>query len=85
MNVIKNNKYFMNKLFITFLFTLVMLIVKSQTTQIITGNVSDGETNTPINFATIVVKVNEFVLVGQTDSVGNYLVKNVPVGKADIY
>lgn len=56
----------------------------AQTTQIITGTVTDAETGQPIAFANVVVTVSGKTTGSATDSLGNYHIANVQVGKADL-
>lgn len=70
-----------------FIFMLVFLTtiqVFAQPSQTIRGTAIDNASNTPVAFATVVVLNTNPLLVATTDSLGNFALKNVPVGRYDV-
>jgi hypothetical protein len=74
----------MHAIMAALLFFMLAVGAYAQPTQIITGTVTDAETGQPIAFANVVVTINGKVSGGVTDSLGNYYLANVQVGKADL-
>lgn len=71
---------------IIYAFILVILTIQAiaQPTQSIRGSVVDHATNTPIAFASVVI-LNTNPLIGTTtDSLSNFTISNVPVGRYDL-
>lgn len=56
----------------------------AQPTQTIAGSVIDNASNTSISYATIVVQNSIFSKTIKTDSVGNFVLQKVPVGRYNI-
>lgn len=69
-----------------FAFTLILLTLKTmaQPTQTIRGTVIDDASNTPVAFAAVMVLNTNPVIGATTDTLGNFTIPNVPVGRYDI-
>jgi hypothetical protein len=67
-------------------FTLVFFTLNSiaQPTQTIRGVVIDDASNTPVAFAAVLVLKANPVIGATTDTLGNFIISNVPVGRYDI-
>ena len=71
------------KLFIFIIFTLPILL-SAQTTQTVRGVVQDIASETPLEYATVVV-LNTNPIKGVTsDSLGQFVISGVPIGRHDI-
>ena len=74
------------KTFLLFsLFFALPCIVLGQSTQNIRGKIIDKNTQTPISYAHVWISVNENITGTITDSLGNFTIGKVPVGRHDIY
>jgi CarboxypepD_reg-like domain len=68
------------------IFTLVFFTTQlfSQPTQRIRGSVVDNASHAPIEFASIVILNTNPMLGASTDSLGNFVISNVPVARYDV-
>jgi hypothetical protein len=67
------------------MFLFAAIIMKAQTpVQTIRGNVTDAASNAPVPYATVTVLHSNPLLGATTDSLGNFEIKKVPVGRYDI-
>ena len=71
-------------LLFAFFFTL-SAIASSQSTQNIRGKIVEKNTQTPITYAHVWIFVNQNAVGTITDSVGNFTIEKVPVGRHDVY
>ncbi len=69
-----------------FNFVLVFLTLQSiaQPKQTIRGAAIDNYSNTPVAFATVILLNTNPLIVATTDTLGNFALTNVPVGRYDI-
>lgn len=70
-----------------FIFMLVFLTtiqVFAQPSQTIRGTAIDNASNTPVAFATVMLLNTNPLIVATTDSLGNFALTNVPVGRYDV-
>nr|MCU0322846.1 TonB-dependent receptor [Chitinophagaceae bacterium] len=70
-------------LFIISLFT-VQSINAQNITQTVRGNVIDKDSKAPIEFATVTLLNSNPVISSTTDSVGNFILKNIQIGRQTI-
>lgn len=68
----------------TFLFLAHFLLHAQSITQNMKGTVVDEAANTPIGYATITLTWQQFTKTTTSDSLGNFLFSNVPLGRYDI-
>lgn len=68
----------------TVLFALMAIYSKAQLSQSIRGSVIDNASNAPVAFANVIVLNTQPLLGSVTDSLGNFLISNVPVGRYDL-
>ncbi|MGC3978432.1 MAG: TonB-dependent receptor [Paludibacteraceae bacterium] len=71
-------------LFIPFLFLSVLFIHAQTPKQTVRGNVIDAASNAPVPYAAVVILNTQPLLGATTDSLGNFEIKRVPVGRYDI-
>ena len=74
----------MKKIVLLFIFHLLSISIFSQTTQNIKGTVIDKDSDFPLPGAEIVVKKDGKTFGTTTDFNGEYLIKNVPIGKVEV-
>lgn len=75
----------MNKTLLFFLLNVLSAsILCGQSTQNIRGIVYDQESNVPIESATVAIQKANILLGGITDSLGQFKVQNVPIGRYDL-
>jgi CarboxypepD_reg-like domain len=69
-----------------FAINLVLLTLRltAQPTQTIRGTVIDHASNTPIVFASIALLNTNPLIGASTDSLGNFTISNVPLGRCDL-
>jgi hypothetical protein len=70
-------------------FTLIITVIffnskAQQHLQSVRGSVMDNASNAPVIFANIVILNTQPLLGGVTDSLGNFSISNVPVGRYDL-
>jgi CarboxypepD_reg-like domain len=74
----------LRKLFISLLPVLYFQFSMAQSTQVIKGTVTDKNSSRSLEFVQITIPNTRPVLSTFTDSLGNYVLKNVPLGRYDI-
>lgn len=74
----------MKQLLIPFCFLVISLASFAQPTQLIRGTVVHAVTNAPVPFASIASVGGKGTLGTTTDSLGNFTLPNVPVGRYDL-
>ncbi|MCC6371327.1 MAG: TonB-dependent receptor, partial [Bacteroidia bacterium] len=69
-----------------FVFTLIIFAknVISQPVQTIRGTVLEESTNQPVPFATIMVLQSQPIIGNTSDTLGNFILTNVPIGRYDL-
>lgn len=77
-----SKKLFFN-LYVLSLF-IAFKIEAQQVTQSIRGQVNDAMSGSPVSFATVVVLKSDTIIGTTTDIDGNFLLKNIPIGRHDI-
>ena len=73
------------KIFFVFLFSLFSAFFFGQSTQTIRGKVIEKNTQSPIFYAHVWTVVNENIMETVTDSLGNFVIEKVPVGRREVY
>lgn len=75
----------MNKTLLFLLLNVLSLgILYAQSSQNIRGVVYDKESNNPIEYATVAVLNSKIPLGVSTDSLGQFKIQNVPIGRYDV-
>ena len=75
----------MKKILISILLNVFLsTILLGQSTQNIRGVVSDKLSNAPIEYVTVVVLGTEYPIGASTDSLGQFIIKDIPIGRYDI-
>jgi len=82
MNRIKRSNKLSSLIILVFL--LMTTLIKAQITQNIKGNVIDKQSDFPLSGAEIVVKIKGKIYGAVSDFDGNYIIKEVPLGKINI-
>jgi len=67
------------------LLSLFSALAFSQSTQNIRGKVVEKNTQTPIQYVQVWIVVNEAIVGSRTDSLGNFVIEKVPVGRWEVY
>ena len=77
----------MYKRFIILIFGILSLsaTVYAQSFQTVRGTVKEQNGNRPIPYATIVLSGNDHTMGCTTDSLGNFVLSRVPIGRYDIH
>lgn len=74
----------MIRTYFTLFFILIFINFKAQPFQTIKGSVIDNASNAPVAFANVIVLNTQPLLGGVTDSLGNFSITNVSVGRYDL-
>lgn len=74
----------MIRTYLTVFFTLVIIHLSAQPLQLLRGSVIDKASNAPVSFANVILLNTQPLLGGVTDTLGNFSIPNVPVGRYDL-
>lgn len=74
----------MARIIIAFLIVLFVFKLHAQPTQTLRGVVLDEASNTPVPYATVVLLNTQPLLGATTDTLGNFTITKVPVGRYDV-
>lgn len=74
----------MKRVFFICFFSFFFITGFAQPMQQVRGTVSDAASNLPVPFANVVILNTQPLLGGVTDTLGNFLIPNVPVGRYDL-
>ena len=80
-----NIKYISEKFLLCILFSVLSVFVFGQSTQNIRGKISEKNTQTPIAYAHVWTTVNGNLMGSITDTLGNFVIEKVPVGRREVY
>lgn len=72
------------KIFSSLLLLMSINVVVAQSRQVVTGVVTDKITSLPIQFANVSVLNSQPSIGSATDSLGRFILYNVPIGRYDI-